>query len=279
MPQFDCNPEKAMFHSFKIGKLVGHNVDVTSIIGPSIFSCPVQHSRGEYACTDTRLEFASMGVNTDNLSKEEITSLTVQKLHLAKDLSKLNVMVENFVGIWKFLLTRDDNKMSKFVDQLQELNLHMRKSAADIQNLLADHGQLFINSFMVTIHRRTTSFIKKLSAKGIKGAQQGLRLSFEDMFESIREGTFMNRFQVILPNSEGNSNYHNGGNNQNSNTNNNQNGCNNNNRNGFNSPGGWNANGSGGRGGFQQATLMIKIQISTKRAGTSDSTKYSAQKQ
>ena len=132
---------------------------------------------------------------------------------------------------------------------------------------------------MVTIHRRTTSFIKKLSAKGIKGAQQGLRLSFEDMFESIREGTFMNRFQVILPNSEGNSNYHNGGNNQNSNTNNNQNGCNNNNRNGFNSPGGWNANGSGGRGGFQQATLMIKIQISTKRAGTSDSTKYSAQKQ
>lgn len=220
-----------------------------------------------------------MSVNTDNLSKEEIKSLTFQKLHLAKDLSELNVMVENFVGIWKFLLARDNNEMPKFVDQLQELNLHMRRSAADIQHLFVDHGQLFINSFMVTIHCRTNSFIKKLSAKGIKGAQRGHGLSFEDIFESISKGTFMNRFQVILPNSEGNSNYHNGGNNQNSNTNNNQNGCNNNNRNGFNSPGGWNANGSGGRGGFQQATLMIKIQISTKRAGTSDSTKYSAQKQ
>ena len=83
MAELDCDPDKAMFH----GKLVGHNVNVTFIVGPSIFSCPVQLARGESAYTDTRLEFASMGVITDNLSKEEIKSLTVQKLHLAKDLS------------------------------------------------------------------------------------------------------------------------------------------------------------------------------------------------
>ena len=108
MAELDCDPDKAMFHSFKIGKLVGHNVDVTSIVGPLIFSCPVQLARGESAYTDTRLEFASMGVNTDNLSKEETKSLTVQKLHLVKDLSKLNVMVENFVGVWSFLLHHDE---------------------------------------------------------------------------------------------------------------------------------------------------------------------------
>ena len=126
MVEFNCDPNKAMFHSFKIGKLVGHNVDVTSIVGPSIFSCPVQLARGESAYTNTRLEFASMGVNTDNLSKEEIKSLTVQKLHLAKDLSELNVMVKNFVGVWTFLLTRDDNETPKFISQLKELNRHMR---------------------------------------------------------------------------------------------------------------------------------------------------------
>ena len=204
MAEFDCDPDKAMFHSFKISKLVGHNVDVTSIIGPSIFSCPVQLARGESAYTDTRLEFASMGVNTNNLSKEEIKSLTVQKLHLAKDLSKLSVMVKYFVGVWTFLLDRDDNEVPKFVSQLKELNYHMCWGAADIRNLFADHGQTFINSIMVTIHRRTTAFIRKLSAKGIKGAQRGNGLSYEDIFEALSEGTFMNCFQVILPNSEGN---------------------------------------------------------------------------
>ena len=125
MAKFDCYPDKAMFHSFKIGKLVGHNVDVTSIVGPSIFSCLVQLTRGESAYTDIRLEFSSMGVNTDNLSKEEIKSLTVQKLNLIKDLSKLNVMVENFVGVWTFLLTRDNNETPRFISQLKELNHHM----------------------------------------------------------------------------------------------------------------------------------------------------------
>ena len=37
MAELDCDRDKAMFHSFKIGKLVGRNVDVTSIVGPSIF--------------------------------------------------------------------------------------------------------------------------------------------------------------------------------------------------------------------------------------------------
>ena len=204
MAEFNCDPDKAMFHSFKIGKLLGHNVDDTLIVGPSIFSCPVQLVRGDSAYTDTRLEFASMGVNTDNLSKEEINSLTVQKLNLAKDLSKLNVMVENFVGIWNFLLTRDDNETPKFVTQLKELNHHMCRGAADIQNLFADHRQTFINSIMVTVHHRTMAFIRKLSAEGIKGAQRGNGLSFEDIFEALSEGTFMNHFQVILPNSKGN---------------------------------------------------------------------------
>ena len=252
MPELDCDPDKAMFHSFKIGKLVGHNVDVTSIVGPSIFSCPVQLARGESAYTDTRLEFASMGVNTDNLSKEEIKSLTVQKLNLAKDLSELNVMVENFVGVWSFLLERDDNETSMFVIQLKELNSHMRRGAANIRNLFADHGQTFLNSIMVTIHRRTTAFIRKLSTEGIKGAQRGLGLSYEDIFEAISEGTFMNRFQVIMPNSEGNKNS-NGYNNQN-NQGNQSNGRNNNNRNNFNSQG-WNGNANGGRGNFQQQNL------------------------
>ena len=122
-----------------------------------------------------------MGVNTDNLSKEETKSLTVQKLHLVKDLSKLNVMVENFVGVWSFLLHHDE-KTPKFVEQLKELNSHMRQGAANIQNLVADHGQTFLNSIMATIHRRTTAFIRKLSAEGIKGAQRGHGLSFEMFF-------------------------------------------------------------------------------------------------
>ena len=73
-----------------------------------------------------------MGINTDNLSKEEIKSLPVKKLHLTKDLSELNAMVENFVGVWTFLLQRDDNEIPKFVQQLKELNHHMRRGAADI---------------------------------------------------------------------------------------------------------------------------------------------------
>ena len=131
--------------------------------------------RGESAYTNTRLEFASMGVNTDNLSKEEIKSLTVQKLHLAKDLSELNVMVENFVGVWSFLLQQDDNETPKFVEQIKELNYHMRQGPANIRNLFADHSQTFINSIMVTIHIRTTAFIRKLSTKGIKKRKEKKR--------------------------------------------------------------------------------------------------------
>ena len=132
MAEFDCNPDKVLFHSFKIGKLVDHKVDMTSIVGPSIFLCPTQLARGESAYTNTRLKFASMGVNTDNLSKKEIKSLTVQKLNLAKDLSELNVMVEKIVGVWSFLLQQDDNETPKFVEQIKELNYHMCQGAADI---------------------------------------------------------------------------------------------------------------------------------------------------
>ena len=156
-------------------------------------------------------------------------------------------MVGNFVGVWTFLLTRDDNETPQFISQLKELNHHMRRGAADIRNLFADHIQTFINSIMVTIHRRTTTFIRKLSVEGIKGAQRGTGLSFEDIFEALSEGTFMNRFQVILPNSEGNCNNSNGSNTYQNNSNNYFNGCSNNNRNGYNSPG-WNGNMGGGRG-------------------------------
>ena len=62
----------------------------------------------------------------------------------------------------------------------------------------------------------------------------------------------MNRFQVLLPNSEGNRNSN--GNNNQYNQSNQFNGCYNNNRNSFNSQG-LNGNASGGRGYYQQSNL------------------------
>ena len=98
----ECRPDKAMFHQFKLGKISGGSTDITALTGPTIFLYPVQISRGEQGYADARLDLANMGVNTDNLSKEDIKSLTVQKLHIAKDLNKLITIVENFAGVWDF---------------------------------------------------------------------------------------------------------------------------------------------------------------------------------
>ena len=88
-----------MFHQSKLRKISGGSTDITALTGPTIFSCPVQITRGKQGYADVRLDLASMGVNTDNLLKENIKSLTVQKLHITKDLNKLITMVENFAGV------------------------------------------------------------------------------------------------------------------------------------------------------------------------------------
>ena len=192
----DCRPDKAMFHQFKLGKISGGSTDITALTGPTIFSCPVQISRGEQGYADARMDLASMGVNTDNLSKEDIRSLTVQKLHIAKDLNELITMVENFAGVWEFLLERKPTP--RFVSQILDLPKLMKAGAADIRAMFKDHKQHFIDSFMMSIHKKTTLAIKKASVYGVRGLRNSGGVSFHDIFDSIEEGTFMNRYQVKL---------------------------------------------------------------------------------
>ena len=77
------------------------STNITALTGLTIFSCPVQITRGEQGYADARLDLASMGVNTENLLEEDTKSLTVQILHIAKDLNKLITIVENFAGVWE----------------------------------------------------------------------------------------------------------------------------------------------------------------------------------
>ena len=145
-----------------------------------------------------------MGVNTDNLSKEDIKSLTVQKLHIAKDLNELITMVENFAGVWEFLLERKSTP--RFVSQIQELPKLMKAGTADIRVMFKDHKQHFIDSFMMRIHKKMTLAIKKVSVYGVRGLRNTGGVSFQDIFDSIKKGTFMNRYQVKLQDNTSNDN-------------------------------------------------------------------------
>ena len=166
--------------------------------------CPVQVARGEQGYTNARLDLASMGVNTDNLSKEGIKSLTVQKLHIVKDLNKLITMVEHFAGVWEFLLER--NLTPRFVAQILELLKFMKGGVADIRTIFKDHGQHFINSFMMSIHKKTTLVIKKASVHGVPGLRNSGGVNFYDIFDTIKEGTFMYHYQVKLQEDMNNNN-------------------------------------------------------------------------
>ena len=182
----DCRPDKAMFHQFKLGKISGVSTDITALTGPTIFLCPVQISRVEQGYADARLDLASIGVNTDNLSKEDIKSLTVQKLHIAKDLNELITMVENFAGVWEFLLERKPTP--RFVNQILELPMLMKRGAADIRAMFKDQKQHFIDSFMMSIHKKTTLATKKASVKGVRGLRNtGGSVSMISLIRSKRE--------------------------------------------------------------------------------------------
>ena len=182
----DCRPDKAMFHHFKIGKIAVGSTDITVLTGPTIFSCPVQITAGKATYTNARMDFASMGMNTDNLSKEEIKSLTVQKLNIPRDLSVVIMMVENFAGVWDFLLERE-SCTPMFVQQLEGLNRQMKSKAAAIRGIYRDHKQNFINAMMVIIHKKTTLAIKKASVNGVKGLKDLNGLKFDEIFESIED--------------------------------------------------------------------------------------------
>ena len=232
----NCRPDTAMFHHFKIGKIAGESTNITVLTGPTIFSCPVQITAVDATYTDARMDFASMGMNTDNLSKEEIKSLTVQKLNIPRDLSELITMVENFTGVWDFLLERESCK-PMFVQQLKGLNRQMKNKAAAIRGIYRDHKQNFINAMMVIIHKKTTLAIKKASVYGVKGLKDSNGVRFDDIFESIEDGTFMNRYQVKLPNDNNDKTENNNSYNNRHDNNSDNNATNNNNRDNYFLPG------------------------------------------
>ena len=76
-------------------------------------------------------------------------------------------MVENFAGVWEFLLKRKPTPW--FVSQILELPKLMKAGAADIRAMFKDHKQHFIDSFMMSIHKKMMLAIKKASVYGVMG--------------------------------------------------------------------------------------------------------------
>ena len=81
----------------------------------------------------------------------------------------------------------------QFASQILELPKLMKAGAADIRAMFKDHKQHFIDSFMMSFHKKTTLAIKKESVYGVVGLKITGGVSFHNIFDSIKEGTFMNR--------------------------------------------------------------------------------------